>query len=267
MSKSKKALDGDAKKEAADPAGPPLPDHAGFGLPPVASRFKKGRSGNPKGRPKKSRNLRTEMRETLFQPMAVRIGGKTKKVSAVNALAINTLGAAFRGDMRATDKIFKLADRYPADDASNEEPLTEDDRLILYQTLERMVEERLRARAQEAAAEKESCNLPAESRPVAKAEQTGGGTEPTDVPAVSDTQGHPISAASENRVRRDPPAAESMEAEVPARAQAAHRPTSATDNRGQRAAVAAADRLDATVDPNLDLPIVDRRRSRGFVRC
>jgi hypothetical protein len=33
-------------------------EHAlGFGKPPLYSRFGKGRSGNPKGRPKRTRNL------------------------------------------------------------------------------------------------------------------------------------------------------------------------------------------------------------------
>ena len=37
----------------------------GYGRPPEATRFKPGQSGNPKGRPKGSKNLRTLFAEEL----------------------------------------------------------------------------------------------------------------------------------------------------------------------------------------------------------
>ena len=41
-------------------------DHdAGYGKPPRHSRFKKGQSGNPKGRPRGSRNFSTDLKATL----------------------------------------------------------------------------------------------------------------------------------------------------------------------------------------------------------
>ncbi|MCY3732928.1 MAG: DUF5681 domain-containing protein, partial [Chloroflexi bacterium] len=43
----------------------------GFGKPPKHSRFKKGKSGNPKGRPKGSRNFSMVVKETLEEPVRV----------------------------------------------------------------------------------------------------------------------------------------------------------------------------------------------------
>ena len=41
-------------------------DHdGGYGKPPRHSQFKKGQSGNSKGRPKGSRNFSTDLKETL----------------------------------------------------------------------------------------------------------------------------------------------------------------------------------------------------------
>jgi hypothetical protein len=45
----------------AEPSTPEI----GYARPPVASRFKKGQSGNPLGRPKGKKNMATEFQEAL----------------------------------------------------------------------------------------------------------------------------------------------------------------------------------------------------------
>ena len=74
----------------------------GYKKPPVGKRFKKGTSGNPKGRPPKEFALNDHIREIANQPM-----GKTKKTMLENV--VNTVyQEALDGNMTA---ISFLADR------------------------------------------------------------------------------------------------------------------------------------------------------------
>ena len=57
----------------------------GYGKPPKATRFKKGQSGNPKGRPKGSRNFSTDVKATLEAPVQLKIQGRIKTVATQQA--------------------------------------------------------------------------------------------------------------------------------------------------------------------------------------
>ena len=48
----------------------------GYGQPPVASRFKPGTSGNPKGRPRGAKNLKTLIREAMIASIPIQEGRK-----------------------------------------------------------------------------------------------------------------------------------------------------------------------------------------------
>jgi hypothetical protein len=85
------------------------PDYeVGFGKPPKHSRWVKGRSGNPKGRKKGARGLKTDLDKALKEQLTVRVNGKQRKgtlqAHAIYAPAIK----AAAGDMRASKQLTDL---------------------------------------------------------------------------------------------------------------------------------------------------------------
>ena len=48
---------------SGDGKDPTIPYEVGYGRPPIESRFQPGQSGNPKGRRKRQRNLKTVVQE------------------------------------------------------------------------------------------------------------------------------------------------------------------------------------------------------------
>ena len=113
----------------------------GYGRPPKHTRFKPGRSGNPKGRPKRHRNLLTIVKETLNEPIAIRVGERTRNVPQVEALVRTILNRALKGDLRAFNALMALI---RTTDLAGEEPevaeaeaWTQDDEALLANYLRR----------------------------------------------------------------------------------------------------------------------------------
>jgi len=80
----------------------------GYGKPPRHSRFKPGRSGNPDGRPRGSRGLRTELRSELGELMTVTENGKSRRMPKRRVVIKALLAKALKGDVRAAEKILQL---------------------------------------------------------------------------------------------------------------------------------------------------------------
>src|SRR4029450_5437031 len=81
----------------------------GYCRPPLHSRFKPGQSGNPKGRPRQSRNLRTIVKQVLSEDMQIREGGRLRRMSAMEALVRTIRARAFKGDPKAIASLIALA--------------------------------------------------------------------------------------------------------------------------------------------------------------
>ena len=81
----------------------------GYGRPPAGSRFKKGTSGNPRGRPKHSKNMKTIIREALTSPVTVREGERTRRVPKIEGIVLRQVEAALKGDEKAAITALKMA--------------------------------------------------------------------------------------------------------------------------------------------------------------
>ena len=80
----------------------------GYANPPVKSQFKKGQSGNPRGRPGGRKNLTTILNETLYGKITVRERGHTRKITMIEALLLRLRKDALEGDLRAVDRLLRL---------------------------------------------------------------------------------------------------------------------------------------------------------------
>ena len=74
----------------------------GYGRPPKASRFQRGRSGNPKGRVGGSRNLAETILGAVMETATITENGKRKKVTKFEAALKQIANRAASGDLKAS---------------------------------------------------------------------------------------------------------------------------------------------------------------------
>jgi hypothetical protein len=88
----------------------------GFGRPPKSTRFAKGKSGNPNGRPKGSKNLATLFREIGEEQVTVTENGRTRNIKKSHAVIVQLTNKAVSGERWAiqtylqTDRTFSLSE-------------------------------------------------------------------------------------------------------------------------------------------------------------
>ena len=114
-------------------------DEVGYGKPPRHSRWKKGQSGNPRGRPKGSRGLKTDLHAELVSRMEIQMNGK--RVSGTKQqLMLKTLTArAAAGDVRAIKALIDLVMQVfgPEDRGGDRKVLSAQDGQLLEELLGR----------------------------------------------------------------------------------------------------------------------------------
>jgi hypothetical protein len=112
----------------------------GYCNPPQHTRFKKGESGNPKGRPKGTLNLATVLARTLREKVIINENGQRKVITKLEAAVKQLVNKAASGDLRALRHLADLvasaeerAAQAPVADAA----ISEDDHKVVQGILKR----------------------------------------------------------------------------------------------------------------------------------
>jgi hypothetical protein len=80
----------------------------GYGNPPKHTRFQKGQSGNPEGRPKGTLNLATVLERTLREKVVINENGKRKTITKLEAAVKQLTNKAASGELRALQLLTAL---------------------------------------------------------------------------------------------------------------------------------------------------------------
>ena len=91
---------------------------AGYGKPPIKHQFKKGKSGNPSGKPKllpqkPAWDFQKNLIEELKSPMTITENGKKKKISKKDALVKSFVADALKGDKAARKFMMDFLQKQP----------------------------------------------------------------------------------------------------------------------------------------------------------
>jgi hypothetical protein len=112
----------------------------GYGNPPAHTRFKKGTSGNPKGRPKGTRNLAIVLERTLREKVIINENGIRKTITKLEAAIKQLVNKAASGDLVAMRQLSALAGSAEIQAAASqkESSMVEADQKIMSRLLEKL---------------------------------------------------------------------------------------------------------------------------------
>ena len=113
----------------------------GYAKPPVASRFAAGHSGNPRGRPKGSRNVATTLLRELGVTVTIQENGRRRKITKLEAIMKQQVNLAASGDQRSAQFIVGLVQTAESAPVPTSGPLSSE----ADEHLKRVLLQRLRA--------------------------------------------------------------------------------------------------------------------------
>ena len=101
-------------------------DQVGYARPPRKTQFQKGKSGNPAGRVKGSKNFSKVFLEALSEPVTVTERGERKRITKGEAIIKQLVNKGASGDARAIQLLLAelrhhVESEFPADQAAQEE--------------------------------------------------------------------------------------------------------------------------------------------------
>jgi hypothetical protein len=86
--------------------------------PSNGGKFQKGRSGNPKGRPRKTNTVAESVRKALDEKVDVNSGGRRRRMTKREAAATQLANKSASGDLRAHKLAFDLVAKAEASEAT-----------------------------------------------------------------------------------------------------------------------------------------------------
>jgi hypothetical protein len=117
------------------------PYEVGFGKPPKGTQFRKGQSGNSKGRPKGKPNLATVINRTLQAKVIINENGRRREVTKYEAGMIQLSNKAASGDLPALKMVImlaRLAEEGLRQEISGKTGFSESDEKVLQRLMQRL---------------------------------------------------------------------------------------------------------------------------------
>ncbi len=111
----------------------------GYGKPPKDTQFKKGQSGNKRGRSKGQRNFRTDLKDVLNTKVTVKENGKQRKRTTQQATLMRLAQKSLKGDPKSIGLLLDYAERHSEEEEARTAATTlpKIDQSILDRYLER----------------------------------------------------------------------------------------------------------------------------------
>jgi hypothetical protein len=82
----------------------------GYGKPPKANQFRKGRSGNPRGKRQGEENITSAFKRIVLKRVKINDGEKVRTVTLAEAVILKNYNAAVQKNPFAMSNIFRLAE-------------------------------------------------------------------------------------------------------------------------------------------------------------
>ena len=110
----------------------------GFGKPPVHSQFKKGQSGNVRGRPKGKQNFITALNNAIGEKLWIVENGKRRSITKLEAAFKQMSNKAAQGDSRALQQLISLGNLIGVESSKKTAELDVDERTVINSLVKRL---------------------------------------------------------------------------------------------------------------------------------
>jgi hypothetical protein len=102
----------------------------GYKQPPTHLQFQPGQSGNPNGRPKGTRNFKSDLRDELSETISFREGNREVSISKQRALIKRLVASAIDGDPRSIATLMSFCARAFGEDNDDQQQAPEDREIV-----------------------------------------------------------------------------------------------------------------------------------------